>query len=278
MRSIVARRGEPPLLGPARPLHHRRSVHPQRVRQPDPDLHDVSLVRRRPLSPYQLGSAGIPGRRRRCQDAASEEGAVPDQYVLLTDQPWVDGIDPLGFDDVAGRLADLVLSSRESSPLAIGVSAAGAAGRSSLMRRLDAKRAGGGDVETVWFNAWTAEGKSSLEGLTSRCWRRSGRRCCAARCACCRLVSGLRAGGHGRAAPGWGGAAGRWTGSGTPCPADAQDERSCATCSAERRWRTGSWRWHSRVAPAAGVTPRRRPGPLLLLAANVVEGLRGGQS
>ena len=119
---------------------------------------------------------------------------MPDQYVLLTDQPWVDGIDPLGFDDVAGRLADLVLSSRESSPLAIGVLGGWGSGKSSLMRRLDArlKRAGGGDVETVWFNAWTAEGKSSLEGLIKSVLAAIGpqvlRRALRRR----RLVSGLR--------------------------------------------------------------------------------------
>lgn len=86
-------------------------------------------------------------------------------YVLLTDQPWIDGNDPLGFDDLAGRLAGLVLASRDSTPLALGVLGGWGSGKSTLMRRLEQQLGVGRDVDTVWFNAWTAEGKSVLEGM-----------------------------------------------------------------------------------------------------------------
>jgi len=87
------------------------------------------------------------------------------RYVLLTDQPWTEGSDPLGFDDLAERLSALVLASRESSPLAIGVLGGWGSGKSSLMSRLRSRLEAGDEVETVWFNAWTAEGRSVLEGM-----------------------------------------------------------------------------------------------------------------
>lgn len=113
-------------------------------------------------------------------------------YVLLTDQPWTEGADPLGFDDLAERLAGLVLESRTSSPLTIGLLGGRGSGKSSLMSRLQAQLKSHEDVDTVWFNAWTAEGKSVLEGMIKSVLAEIGpevlRRTLRRR----RLVSGLR--------------------------------------------------------------------------------------
>jgi hypothetical protein len=91
------------------------------------------------------------------------------RYVLLTDQPRVEGDDPLGYVELADRLAALVLDSRHSTPLAIGVLGGWGSGKSTLMRRLDTRLrqrdCQAALVETVWFNAWTAEGRSVLEGM-----------------------------------------------------------------------------------------------------------------
>ena len=88
---------------------------------------------------------------------------MPDQYVLLTDQPWVDGIDPLGFDDVAGRWPTWCCPPG-ASPLAIGV-LGGWQRQSSLIaaagRRL--KRAGAG----------RGDGPGSTRGPRGRVLRRA---------------------------------------------------------------------------------------------------------
>jgi hypothetical protein len=89
------------------------------------------------------------------------EAASP--YRLLGDEPSAEGSEPLGFDGVAGQLASAIWESRVSSPFTVGIEGGWGAGKSSLMRRIG--RALPVDAETVWFNAWAAEGASALEGL-----------------------------------------------------------------------------------------------------------------
>jgi predicted KAP-like P-loop ATPase len=87
------------------------------------------------------------------------------EYRLLGDQPSTSGSDALGFHDVVERLSELVITSRASSPFTLGIDGGWGSGKSSLMMclKLDLDRRD--DVETVWFNAWTAEGKDVLESL-----------------------------------------------------------------------------------------------------------------
>ena len=84
---------------------------------------------------------------------------------MLGDQPYVDYQDPLGFDGIVDDLTELVLASRASTPFTLGIDAGWGMGKSSLMRKLEQNLRRRDDVETVWFNAWTSEGHSVLEGL-----------------------------------------------------------------------------------------------------------------
>ena len=86
-------------------------------------------------------------------------------FSLLGDQPNSVGRDALGFHEVAERLAQLMLSSRSSSPFTVGIDGGWGAGKSSLMMRLKQELDAKDDVVTIWFNAWTAEGKDVLESL-----------------------------------------------------------------------------------------------------------------
>jgi len=110
--------------------------------------------------------------------------AVP--FSLLGDQPHTSGPDPLGFDDIAADLAGLVVASMKSTPFTIGIEGGWGMGKSTLMQRLRQKlspdpstrqkqlwnprwplqkASSSPEIKTVWFNAWTAEGGSVLEGL-----------------------------------------------------------------------------------------------------------------
>lgn len=92
-------------------------------------------------------------------------GADGAAYVLLTDVPATEGPDPLGLDVVARGLARSLLASRASTPLTLGIEGEWGSGKSSLMRRLKTELDRDSDITTVWFNAWTAERASALEGL-----------------------------------------------------------------------------------------------------------------
>jgi KAP family P-loop domain/TIR domain len=87
-------------------------------------------------------------------------------FTLLDDQPFASSEhDPLGFDQIAGDLAALIRASKASTPLALGVESGWGMGKSTLMRRLQSVLKTDENVETVWFNAWTAEEGTALEGL-----------------------------------------------------------------------------------------------------------------
>ena len=94
---------------------------------------------------------------------------IPSTFTLLNDQP-VGGScaqDVLGTHAAAAQPAGLIEASRNSTPFTLGIDAGWGMGKSSLMLQvqdqLKAKQDSG--IEPVWFNAWTAEGASALDGL-----------------------------------------------------------------------------------------------------------------
>jgi CheY-like chemotaxis protein len=93
------------------------------------------------------------------------------QFQVLGDQPYDKSGDPFGFGNLARDLKRLVLSSRESTPFAIGIEASWGRGKSSLMKQLERElsvKDGAPDsveIRTASFNAWTAEDEDVLEGL-----------------------------------------------------------------------------------------------------------------
>jgi hypothetical protein len=87
-------------------------------------------------------------------------------FTLLDDQPYAGDGDPLGFDVIAENLANLVLSSRPSTPFTLGIEAGWGTGKSTLMRRIESMLVmRDPQVTTVWFNAWTSNEGNALEGL-----------------------------------------------------------------------------------------------------------------
>jgi hypothetical protein len=95
---------------------------------------------------------------------------APQQFALLSDHPIEHDDDMFRYHDVADRLADLVLDTRAVTPFTIGIQGGWGTGKSSLMRLLrlaieDRAQGQRGRVRVAWFNAWTAEGASSLTPL-----------------------------------------------------------------------------------------------------------------
>jgi CheY-like chemotaxis protein len=90
-------------------------------------------------------------------------------YRLLNDQPERGGAarDILGTHDAASRLAKLIEDSRDSTPFTVGIDAGWGMGKSSLMLQVQEQLRANPEsgIEPVWFNAWTAEGTSALDGL-----------------------------------------------------------------------------------------------------------------
>ncbi|MDN3028153.1 P-loop NTPase fold protein [Streptomyces sp. S.PB5] len=89
------------------------------------------------------------------------------EFALLNDEPVADpASDLLGTGRAARELARLLHDSRTSTPFTLAVDAGWGMGKSSLMRLVEAElKQGYQDVETVWYNAWTASGADALEGL-----------------------------------------------------------------------------------------------------------------
>jgi hypothetical protein len=87
------------------------------------------------------------------------------EFTLLSDEPNIEDDDPLGFEHVAGKLAATMVGSRRSTPFTLGIEGGWGSGKSSLMRQLDQALQTDPGVTAVWFNAWSAEGASALEGL-----------------------------------------------------------------------------------------------------------------
>jgi Mg-chelatase subunit ChlI len=89
-------------------------------------------------------------------------------FTLLGDQPYQDAADPLRFDHIANDLAHVVLGSRTSTPLALGIEGGWGMGKSTLMRRLEAVLAEQRQVETVCSTSGPPPKGAPLRGLSSR--------------------------------------------------------------------------------------------------------------
>jgi CheY-like chemotaxis protein len=89
------------------------------------------------------------------------------EFTLLGDRPETRAGDALGFEDVASKLASVILASHSSAPFTLGIEAGWGMGKSSLMGQLRRQLETKPDIEVVpvWYNAWTAEGDDVLEGL-----------------------------------------------------------------------------------------------------------------
>lgn len=97
--------------------------------------------------------------------ATDETAAETGGYRLLSDQPFSDENDPLGFHQLAADLSDLILRARESSPFTLGIEGSWGSGKSSLMTYMNDRLASERAVTTVWFHAWSVEEGQALEGL-----------------------------------------------------------------------------------------------------------------
>jgi hypothetical protein len=86
-------------------------------------------------------------------------------YMLLGDAPFCGTKDPLGFEEIASSLAELVLLARGATPFTLGIEGGWGTGKSSLMQRIEPLLRHQPGVTTVWFNAWAVEDGEALEGL-----------------------------------------------------------------------------------------------------------------
>lgn len=95
------------------------------------------------------------------------QSSSPSRFQLLSDSPRTKGPDPLGGEELARHLEDLILASRSSAPFTVSVEGGWGTGKSTVMlrlrKRLEQQEAI--DVHTVWFNAWTAREDEALEAL-----------------------------------------------------------------------------------------------------------------
>jgi CheY-like chemotaxis protein len=89
------------------------------------------------------------------------------KFVVLNDSPVGEGgnEDLLEAIETARNLAELIRDSRTAAPFTLAVDAGWGMGKSSLMRTLADVLERDPAVSTVWFNAWTAERASAMEGL-----------------------------------------------------------------------------------------------------------------
>jgi CheY-like chemotaxis protein len=101
----------------------------------------------------------------------------PQKFSLLNDEPVGElEADLLEAATAAKQLADLLVASRDSTPITLAVEGGWGMGKSSLMRLVDAELTRAPDVHTVWYNAWTSTGADALEGLIKSVLMRFDRR------------------------------------------------------------------------------------------------------
>ena len=108
------------------------------------------------------------------------------QFVLVSDQPVGQRaqVDLLNRGVTAAQLAGLIHKSRSAAPFTLAIYGDWGMGKSSLLQQLAGEFSNVADVETVWFNAWTATSanaleiliKSVLDRLDPRALRRLARR------------------------------------------------------------------------------------------------------
>ncbi|WAL67387.1 P-loop NTPase fold protein [Amycolatopsis cynarae] len=89
------------------------------------------------------------------------------RFAVLNDSPVGEGgnEDLLEATATARNLADLILASRDTAPFTLAIDAGWGMGKSSLLRQLARVLEADPAVSTVWFNAWTSERASAVEGL-----------------------------------------------------------------------------------------------------------------
>jgi CheY-like chemotaxis protein len=84
---------------------------------------------------------------------------------LVGDRPHPGVEDPLGFEVVVRDLADLIVRSRDATPLTLGIEGTWGTGKSTLMGALRVRLELDPRITTVQFNAWTAEEGRVLEAF-----------------------------------------------------------------------------------------------------------------
>lgn len=87
-------------------------------------------------------------------------------YSLLNDHPVAEPDDDLlGMSDAAEGIASVLVASVKSSPFVFAVDAGWGMGKSTLLKQIEHHLEGQLGIRKLQFNAWTAEGSDSLEGL-----------------------------------------------------------------------------------------------------------------
>ena len=100
--------------------------------------------------------------------SVSSGSTDPDRsYRLLNDEPWAAdrGEDVLGMTQIAADIASVLVASMGSSPFALAVDAGWGMGKSTLLRLIEDQLPDDPKIVKLRFNAWTAEGANTLEGL-----------------------------------------------------------------------------------------------------------------
>ncbi|TVT51706.1 response regulator [Amycolatopsis rhizosphaerae] len=99
--------------------------------------------------------------------AGFPSGPAGRRFAVLNDSPVGEGgnEDLLEATATAHNLADLILASRDTAPFTLAIDAGWGMGKSSLLRQLAKVFEADPAVSTVWFNAWTSEKASAVEGL-----------------------------------------------------------------------------------------------------------------
>ena len=87
-------------------------------------------------------------------------------YILLNDQPvHGEAEDLLDTERIAEGIASMLVASRGASPFVFAIDAGWGMGKSTLLRLIGMRIPDDSGIIKLHFNAWTAEGTNTLEGL-----------------------------------------------------------------------------------------------------------------
>lgn len=99
-------------------------------------------------------------------DSKPSEVWAPSAMSLLGDSATSSAeMDLLRSAELAAGVASLIIASRTSAPLVIGVDAGWGMGKSTLLKLIDVQLAANTDITRAWYNAWTSRGEGALEGV-----------------------------------------------------------------------------------------------------------------